>query len=109
MFSVNNFPGMTSNQHFRLNPVGFNKEGFSYLISYLLIFLWMLSFIYLFYQIIKRAVIEKDGAGLCRSSKIYKRVIIVRKLCLLEGAHVNTAVILDILLYASSVLILIDK
>lgn len=101
MFSVNNFPGVTSDQHFRLNLVGFNKEGFSYLISYLLIFVWMLSFIYLFHQIIKQVLIEKDGAELCRGSKIYKRVLIVRKLCLLEGAHMNTAIILDILLYSS--------
>lgn len=61
----------------------------------------MLSFIYLFYQIIKQALIEKDDAGLCRGSKIYERVIIVSKIYLLEGAHMKIAIILDILLYAS--------
>lgn len=61
----------------------------------------MLSFTRLFNKMTEQALIEKDGAGLCGGSKIYKRVIIVRKLRLLGRADKDTAIILDILLSAS--------
>lgn len=57
-----------------LSPVVSTKKAFSYLTSYLLILLWMFSFICLSNQIIsKQALTEKDSAGLCGGSKMNKR------------------------------------
>ena len=68
MCSVN-FPGVISAKHSRVKSCGFNKKGFSYLASYLLILLQMFLFICLFNQIIsKQALAEKDCAGLYRGS-----------------------------------------
>ena len=57
-----------------LSPVVSIKKVFSYLTSYVLILLWMFSFICLFNQIIsKQALTEKDSAGLCGGSKMNKK------------------------------------
>lgn len=62
----------------------------------------MLSFICFFNQITSnRALTEKDYAGLCRGSKMNKREAMVTEFSLLEGADLNIAIILDILLYAT--------
>lgn len=93
---------MISAQHSGVKPCAFNTEGFLHLTSYFLILLWMFSFICLFNQIIsKQALAEKYCAGLCRGSKTNKRETIVRKLSLLEGADMNTTIMLSVLFSAS--------
>jgi len=100
MCSVN-FSGVISAKHSRVKSCGFNKKGFSYFTSYLLILLRIFLFICLFNQIIsKQALAEKDCAGLYRGSNVNERNNGLEAQST-AGADMNTVTPRGILLCAS--------